>query len=107
MMGTMKFDVPHSLPKDEAKKRLEQLVDYWSSKYGVKSQWSGDSATIAGKVMGIALEASFEVRDGVVAGEGTDPGLLLRSKAKQYIQEKVGAFLDPNRNPADLTRKGD
>ncbi|MCI0570532.1 MAG: polyhydroxyalkanoic acid system family protein [Myxococcaceae bacterium] len=106
-MGTMKLDVPHSLPKDEAKKRLAQLVDYWSSKYGVKSQWTGDSATVTGKVMGIALEASFEVRDGIVAGEGTDPGMLLRSKAKQYIQSKMSAFLDPSKNPADLTHKGD
>lgn len=98
-MGTMKFDVPHSLPKEEAKKRLEQLVSYWGNKYGVRSQWNGDSATISGKVMGISLDASFEVRDGLIAGEGTDPGMLLRSKAKQYIQTKVGAFLDPNQSP--------
>ena len=29
-MGTMKFEVPHTLSKDEARKRVEQLVNYWT-----------------------------------------------------------------------------
>jgi hypothetical protein len=105
-MATMKFDVPHSLPKEEAKKRLEQLIAYWANKYGVKSQWAGDSATVTGKVMGISLDANLQVKDGVVVGEGTDPGMLLRSKAKQYITGKVGAFLDPKAAP-DASKLGD
>ena len=41
-MGTMKFEIPHTLNKDEARKRVEQLLQYWRSKYGVQSNWSGD-----------------------------------------------------------------
>jgi uncharacterized heparinase superfamily protein len=106
-MGTMKFDVPHSLPKEEARKRVERLMDDWSRKYGVKSQWSGDSASVSGRVMGISLEASFQVREGSVSGEGTDPGMLLRSKAKQYIQNKFDAYLDPSKSTEDLEDLGE
>ncbi|SEK66983.1 MULTISPECIES: polyhydroxyalkanoic acid system family protein [Stigmatella] len=101
-MGTMKFEVPHSLPKDEVKKRVEQLLQYWGSKYGVKADWAGDGAKLMGKVMGINLDASFTITDKAVQGEGTDPGMLLRSQAKSYLQKKFGAVLDPGKSLTDL-----
>ncbi|QSQ25629.1 polyhydroxyalkanoic acid system family protein [Pyxidicoccus parkwayensis] len=96
-MGMMKFDIPHSLPKEEVKQRVEQLLKYWSGKYGVKTDWAGDGAKIAGKVMGIQMDASFVITDNQVQGEGTDPGMLLRSKAKSYLQEKFASVLDPKK----------
>jgi hypothetical protein len=101
-MGTMKFEVPHSLPKDEVKKRVEQLLQYWGSKYGVKADWAGDGAKLMGKVMGINLDASFTITDKAVQGEGTDPGMLLRSQAKSYLQKKFGAVLDPAKSLTDV-----
>ncbi|XXF75072.1 polyhydroxyalkanoic acid system family protein [Myxococcaceae bacterium GXIMD 01537] len=101
-MAMLKFEVPHSLPKDEVKKRVEQLLTYWGSKYGVKSDWQGEGAKLAGKVMGIQLDASFVITDKTVSGEGTDPGMLLRSQAKSYLQKKFGEVLDPSKSLADL-----
>lgn len=101
-MGTMKFEVSHSLPKDEAKKRVEQLLQYWGTKYGVKSDWAGDGAKLNGKVMGINLDASFVITDKAIQGEGTDPGLLLRGQAKSYLQKKFGSVLDPSKSLADI-----
>jgi Putative polyhydroxyalkanoic acid system protein (PHA_gran_rgn) len=101
-MGTMKFEVSHTLPKDEAKKRVEQLLHYWGTKYGVKSDWSGDGAKLNGKVMGINLDASFVITDKAIQGEGTDPGLLLRGQAKSYLQKKFGSVLDPSKSLADI-----
>jgi hypothetical protein len=101
-MGTLKFEVPHSLPKDEVKKRVEQLLTYWGSKYGVKSDWQGDGARLVGKVMGIQLDASFVITDKAVAGEGTDPGMLLRGQAKSYLQKKFGEVLDPSKSLNDV-----
>ncbi|RKH64209.1 polyhydroxyalkanoic acid system family protein [Corallococcus aberystwythensis] len=96
-MGTLKFEVPHNLPKDEVKKRVELLLQYWGSKYGVKSDWQGDEgAKLAGKVMGINLDAGFTITDKAVSGEGTDPGMLLRSQAKTYLQKKFSSVLDPS-----------
>jgi hypothetical protein len=101
-MGTMKFEVSHSLPKDEAKKRVEQLLHYWGTKYGVKADWSGDGAKLNGKVMGINLDASFVITDKAVQGEGTDPGMLLRGQAKAYLQKKFATVLDPSKSLADV-----
>jgi hypothetical protein len=98
-MGLMKFEVPHTLPKDEAKKRITQLADYWSSKYGITCNWNGDTAKIAGKAMGIAISADLQVTDRTVGGEATDPGFLFRDKAKKYLTEKFTRYLDPNRAP--------
>jgi hypothetical protein len=97
-MGMMKFDIPHSLPKEEVKQRVEQLLKYWNSKYGVKADWAGDGAKIAGKVMGIQMDASFVITDNQVQGEGTDPGMLLRGKAKSYLQDKFASVLDPKKS---------
>lgn len=101
-MGTMKFEVPHSLPKDEVKKRVEQLLHYWGSKYGVKADWAGDGAKLMGKVMGINLDASFVITDKAVQGEGTDPGMLLRGQAKAYLQKKFAAVLDPSKSLTEV-----
>ena len=101
-MGTMKFEVPHTLSKDEARKRVEQLVKYWADKYGVKAEWAADGAKVIGKVMGINLDASFKITDKGIEGEGTDPGMLLRGQAKSYLQKKLGEVLDPSKSLSDL-----
>ncbi|WNG37532.1 hypothetical protein F0U61_30460 [Archangium violaceum] len=103
-MGTMKFEVPHTLSKDDAKKRVEQLLKYWTEKYGVQANWSGDGAKVIGKVMGINLDASFTITDGAIQGEGTDPGMLLRSQAKSYLQKKFSTVLDPSKSADDLDK---
>lgn len=99
-MGTIRLDIPHTLPKDEAKQRVEKLLGYWSHKYGVATQWAGDVAKLSGKVMGISLAADLTVRDGKVDGEATDPGFLFREKAKKYLTEKFAHYLDP-KTPLD------
>lgn len=101
-MGTMKFEVPHSLPKDEVRKRMEQLLRYWDSRHGMKATWESEGARVIGKVMGIALDARFTITDSAVQGEGTDPGLLLRGQAKSYLEKKLGEVLDPARSADDL-----
>lgn len=94
-MGTMKFEANHALSKDEAKKRITQLIDYWGTKYGVTTTWSGDTAKFAGKVMGVSIDGKLDVTETKVAGEGADPGILFRSKAKSYLQQKLTEALDP------------
>jgi hypothetical protein len=103
-MATMKFEVSHSLSKDEAKQRVEQLLKYWSSKYGMKTTWSDAEAQVSGKVMGITLDARITITDKMVQGEGTDPGLLLRGKTKSYLQDKLSTVLDPKKNLDEVQR---
>lgn len=106
-MGKMSLEIPHSLSKDEAKSRLQVLTDRWASKHGVASTWNGDSVTLNGKVMGIALEGVMHVLEGKISGEATDPGMLLRSQAKKYVERKFAEYLDPKKSVADLKSSGD
>jgi hypothetical protein len=95
-MGKLSFSVPHSLSKDEAKKRLEQLGSHWAQKYGLAMQWQGDAARIAGKIMGVTVEADLRIEEGRVSAEAKDPGFLFREKAKSYVSEKLTKYLGPN-----------
>jgi hypothetical protein len=100
----MKFEVPHSLPQDEAKQRVEQLLQYWSTRYGMKTAWTDAGAQVSGKVMGITLDARITITENAVRGEGTDPGLLLRGKTKSYLQDKLSTVLDPKKNLDEVQR---
>lgn len=101
-MGMLKFEVPHSLNREEAVSRAKKLLEHWGSKYGVATRWDGDTAHIDGKVMGISLQANMTVTDKAVTGEATDPGMLLRGKARKYFEEKFAAAMDPSRKPEDM-----
>jgi hypothetical protein len=104
-MGMLKFEVPHALAKDEAKKRIEALLAYWARKYGVKSQWTGDGAKLNGKAMGITIDATLQVAEGKVGGESTDPGMLLRGQAQKYLTRKFADFLDPKKSLGELEKE--
>ncbi len=100
-MGMLKFEVGHSLEREEARQRVAQLLDYWSAKYGVKSTWSGDKAHITGKAMGLSFQADLEITGAKVAGEATDPGFLLRERARKYLREKFASYLGPAAPPGE------
>jgi hypothetical protein len=100
-MGKLSFEVPHQLSREEAKKRVEQLTGYWATKYGVATQWAGDTATLVGKVMGLKIEAQLTVAEGKVGGEASDPGFLFRKKAQDYLNHKFTQALKPG-GPGDV-----
>ena len=97
-MGMLKFDVSHKLEKDEALRRAKKLLEYWGNKYGIKTAWDGDTAKLDGKVMGITLAGHMTITESGVNGEASDPGMLFRSKARKYLEEKFAEALDPNTN---------
>ncbi|HEY3452787.1 MAG TPA: polyhydroxyalkanoic acid system family protein [Myxococcales bacterium] len=98
----MKFDHPHTLGKDEAKKRIERLADYWKTRYGVAVTWTGDSGRLVGAVKGITFDATLTVRETLVEAEGTDPGLLMRAVTTAYLKKKLALYLDPSVRPETI-----
>lgn len=102
-MGMMKLEIPHALDKDEAKKRVEALLGYWSKKYGVTSSWNGDAASFKGKAMGVTIDGNLTVAAGKIGGEATDPGMLLRGQAKKYLEKKFNTYLDKSKSIADIS----
>lgn len=96
-MGMLKFEVPCTLAIEEAHRRVSALMARWEKKHGVSVQWDGVKAKLSGQAMGVRIEATLEIHGGRVAGEATDPGLLLRGQAQKYLTRKFGAYLDPTK----------
>ena len=92
----LKFLVGHRFPRADAKIRVRQLLDYWGSRFGVKSRWTGDHVLLSGRVFGVDFKARLDVDDTCVGGEATDPGGLLRSSARDYVKGKLRKYLNPN-----------
>ncbi len=106
-MGLIKFEVPNSLPVEEAKKRVEALLGYWNRKYGVSSAWDGIAASMKGKAMGISIDGKLAVEGARIAGEASDPGMLLRGQATKYLTRKFAEYLDPAKTLEQITKAED
>ncbi len=85
----------HTFSRDEARVRLQQLLDYWNQAYGVQRRWYGDSARVTGRIMGIYFDARVTVKDGAVEAVASDPGFLFRAAAADYINSKLRKYLHP------------
>ncbi len=106
-MGMLKFEVPSSVPVDEAKKRIAALLDYWKRKYGVTSSWDGHKAKMAGKALGVSIDGALEVHGHKIAGEAADPGMLLRGQAQKYLTRKFSEYLNPTKTLEELLKAED
>lgn len=106
-MGMLKFEVPSTLPIDDAKKRVEALLSYWNRKYGITSSWNGLKAQMKGKAVGVTIDGNLEVLANKIAGEASDPGMLLRGQAQKYLTRKFGEYLDANRSLDQIQRSED
>lgn len=106
-MKTINFDVPNSLPVDDAKKRIEALLSYWGRKYGVQASWQGQAAVMKGKAMGFSFDGTLEVLASKIAGQASDPGMLLRGQAQKYLTRKFAEYLDPQKTLDQITGQED
>lgn len=91
----MHIDFPTRLPVPEAKARLQVLGEYLQSKHGIAVNWEGDAANINGRYLVVTIDGTVSVKQGMVSFDGKDPGMLWRSKAKEYLTHKLSKYLDP------------
>jgi hypothetical protein len=106
-MAFIKFEVRNSLDVNDARQRVEALLSYWNRKYGVTSEWNGLSATMKGKAVGVTVDGKLSVESDRIAGEATDPGMLLRGQAQKYLTRKFGDYLDPGKTLEELLKSED
>jgi hypothetical protein len=106
-MGTIRDEFPHKLSEADVLKRMQLLTGYWQKKHGLTGNWNGSVGKVAGKVMGITFDATITVGPSSVIAEGTDPGFLFRSKAKEYLATKIKQYLDPSATEESLAKRGD
>lgn len=100
----MHIDFPTPLPVSEAKARLQVLGEYLQHKHGIAVNWEGDSATINGRYLVVAIDGTVDVKSGLVTFDGKDPGRLWRSRAKDYLTHKLSRYLDPSTSIDSLPR---
>jgi hypothetical protein len=93
---SLAIEAPHSLSRDEARQRVQELLDYWCNRFGVQKRWSGDTALVHGQVMGVSIDAELVVGDHEVFATASDPGLLLRGAALDYVGRKLRKYLNPS-----------
>jgi Putative polyhydroxyalkanoic acid system protein (PHA_gran_rgn) len=105
-MSSLRVEYPlGSLSKDDAKARLTALGEYFQNKHGIAVAWNGDAAQIRGKYMVVQIEGSLAFAGDKAVFDGKDPGFLWRGKAKEYLQNKLAAYLDPKKTLEDLPRR--
>jgi hypothetical protein len=99
------IDYAHSLPVDEARARIRALGEYLSNKHGIAVTWlDDDRAKIAGKYLVVSIEGTVTVESSRVRFDGKDPGMLWRGKAKDYLNAKLGKYLNAGTKLEDLPR---
>lgn len=92
----MRVEHPHGLPLDQARERVKALGDYLDNKHKIAVRWTDDDhATIGGKYLLFSFEGKITLEPGKVVLEGPDPGLMLRGKAREYLDRKLARYLDP------------
>lgn len=103
-MSTLRIEHRHALSAEETRTRMTALGEYLKNKYGLDVSWNGDSARVKGKYLVVEIDGSIILEPGLLRFEGKDPGMLWRSKAKQYLEKKVSTYMDPGTKVEDLRR---
>jgi hypothetical protein len=88
--------VPHGLDPGDARARLHALGDYLSNKYGLSVTWNGeDDASVTGSYLVVTISGNMRLTPQAVSFTGSDPGMLWRGKARDYLTRKLQKYLDP------------
>ncbi len=92
----MKITKPHSFSADDAVARLRALTQYWDSRYGTRTSWTGNAARIVGKVKGIKFDGKFSVADSSLNADVKVGFLAEKMGGRGYVEHKLEQYLDPN-----------
>ncbi|MGE0869096.1 MAG: polyhydroxyalkanoic acid system family protein [Kofleriaceae bacterium] len=99
----MEIDFPYVLSDQDARSRLELLAQYLRAKHDIQVTWLETArARFSGKYMLVKIEGELTLSNGHAQFKGEDPGFLLRSRAKDYIQGKLAKYLDPKTQTSEL-----
>ena len=92
----MTIQIEHTLPKDEAKRRIEQLIERYQEEYKDQVQdltveWKADKAHIRVSARGYSSAGNLEVMDSTILLDFYVPFLLqvFSKKIKSTIQQTI------------------
>jgi len=95
-MATIDIRRAHTLPKDEARKRAEDLAKTMQSRFAIQWQWTGDAIHFdapSGAAKGIKGEVAVSEKE--VRVQIDLPFLLrmMKGTVESKVNEKLDAFL--------------
>ena len=95
-MPQFNVQVPHSLPQQEARERLNRFVDILRQKFqdsvnDLEQNWDGDTLRFSFKTFGVPLKGGITVDDKQLNVKGDLPftALMFRGKIESSIREQL------------------
>jgi putative polyhydroxyalkanoate system protein len=91
-MATIEMERRHTLSKDEARKKAEDLADKMKEKIGIEWAWSGDTIKFEAKSgAGKGAKGKVDVTDSLIRVEVDLPFMLrpLKGMIESKIKEKL------------------
>lgn len=100
-MKSLEVRVPHSVGRDEARRRLDAAIvrarDEYADKVGqIEASWEGeDLLRLQLSVLGMPIGSEVDVRDEELIVRVEVPGMagLFAGRIKEGIQERLGGLL--------------
>lgn len=100
-MKSLEVRVPHSVGRDEARRRLDAAIvrarDEYADKVGaIEASWKGeDLLRLQLSVLGMPIGSEVDVRDEELIVRVEVPGMagLFAGRIKEGIQERLGGLL--------------
>lgn len=100
-MKSLEVRVPHSVGRDEARRRLDAAIvrarDEYADKVGeIEANWEGeDLLRLQLSVLGMPIGSEVDVRDEELVVRVEVPGMagLFAGRIKEGIQERLGGLL--------------
>ena len=92
----------YAFDDDEAVARLRALTDYWAAKHGVVATWTGSSATMKGRKLGVKYDARVVLSNGTLTADVEVGFLAKKLGGHEYVLRKLADYLDPARSVESL-----
>lgn len=99
-MPSLEMSMPHQLSKEEARRRIQELLPKMKSDYAdqikdLHEEWNGDTGKFSFSVMGFAVSGTLTVNEASVDLDGNLPfaATFFKGKIKSVIQEKAQEVL--------------
>ena len=99
-MANMDVTIPHQLSKEDALKRIQNLMAETKNEYGdkitnLKENWEGDSGSFSFSAMGFNVSGELLVNESEVEFKGTVPVALsfFKSSIEKIVRDKAEGLL--------------
>ncbi len=101
-MPKMSMEIPHSLPQEEARSRIQGMIGTVKEQYGdqisdLREEWNGDTGTFSFRAMGFKLAGTLKVTDNAVLVNGDIPWAAkpFQGTIEATIRERAERLLRP------------